>query len=106
VGAHATCDFKTGKIILQQTVPHEEVRKLLTTGRTSLLPNFVSNRTSRKFKAFLVWDAKEGKVGFEFEPRAARPAAKAAAKTAAPAGAAAPAAGAPARKAAARKRAA
>ena len=37
------------------------------------------------FKAFLTWDAKEGKVAFEFEPRAARPAAKKAAarKTAA-----------------------
>jgi DNA topoisomerase-3 len=82
VGAHVTCDFKTGKIILQQPVPHEEVTKLLATGKTSLLENFVSNKTRRKFKAFLAWDAKEGKVGFEFEPRAAKfpPKAGAAAK--------------------------
>jgi DNA topoisomerase-3 len=81
VGAHVTCDFKTGKIILQQPVPREEVTKLLSTGKTSLLENFVSNKTRRKFKAFLAWDAKEGKVGFEFEPRAPRvPAKKAAAK--------------------------
>ncbi|MBA4176701.1 MAG: DNA topoisomerase III [Leptothrix sp. (in: Bacteria)] len=72
VGAHVTCDFKTGKIILQQPVPPEEVTKLLASGKTSLLENFVSNKTRRKFKAFLAWDAKEGKVGFEFEPRAAK----------------------------------
>jgi DNA topoisomerase III len=76
VGAHVTCDFKTGKIILQQPVPPEQVQKLLATGKTDLLENFVSNKTRRKFKAFLAYDAKEGKVGFEFEPRAARPAAK------------------------------
>ncbi|KPF43226.1 DNA topoisomerase III [beta proteobacterium AAP51] len=79
VGAHVTCDFKTGKIILQQPVPHEEVQKLLSNGKTSLLENFVSNKTKRKFKAFLAWDAKEGKVSFEFEPRAAKVPAKGAA---------------------------
>jgi len=57
--------------------------KLLTSGKTSLLENFVSNKTRRKFKAFLAWDAKEGKVGFEFEPRPAKPGAKPGAKTAA-----------------------
>ncbi len=82
VGAHVTCDFKTGKIILQQPVSHEEVHKLLTTGKTSLLENFVSNKTRRKFKAYLAWDKKEGKVGFEFEPRAAKAPAKTASKTA------------------------
>lgn len=82
VGA-ATCDFKSGKIILQQPVPREEMSKLLATGKTSLLENFVSNKTRRKFKAFLAYDAKEGKVVFEFEPRAAKaPAKKAAAKKA------------------------
>ncbi|MBI3369713.1 MAG: topoisomerase C-terminal repeat-containing protein, partial [Burkholderiales bacterium] len=83
VGAHVTCDFKTGKIILQQPVATEQVHKLLASGKTDLLDGFVSNRTRRKFKAFLVWDAKEGKVGFEFEPRAPRkPAAKKTAKAA------------------------
>jgi DNA topoisomerase-3 len=85
VGAHPTCDFKSGKIILQQPVPREEMMRLLATGKTALLENFVSNKTRRKFKAFLVWDGKEGKVSFEFEPRTPRaPAAKkAAAKKAA-----------------------
>ncbi len=72
VGAPVTCDFKTGKIILQQPVAPEEVTKLLSTGKTSLLENFVSNKTRRKFKAFLAFDAKEGKVSFEFEPRASK----------------------------------
>jgi DNA topoisomerase-3 len=79
VGPKQTCDFKTGRIILQQPVSHEELHKLLAEGRTSLLDGFVSNKTRRKFKAFLKWDPKEGKVGFEFEPRAPRPAAKKAA---------------------------
>ena len=72
VGAHPTCDFKSGKVILQQPVPREEMTRLLVSGKTALLENFVSNKTRRKFKAFLVWDRKDGKVGFEFEPRPAR----------------------------------
>jgi DNA topoisomerase-3 len=77
VGAHVTCDFKSGKVILQQPITREQMGKLLATGKTDLLENFVSNKTRRKFKAFLTYDKKEGKVGFEFEPRAAKtPAAK------------------------------
>jgi DNA topoisomerase-3 len=84
VGAHPTCDFKSGKVILQQPVPREEMTRLLGSGKTALLDGFVSNKTRRKFKAFLVWDRKEGKVGFEFEPREARaPARKTASRAAA-----------------------
>ena len=85
VGAQVTCDFKTGKIILQQPVIREQMTKLLETGKTELLENFVSNKTRRKFKAFLAFDQKEGKVSFEFQPRAAKapPAKKTAAKSAA-----------------------
>jgi DNA topoisomerase III len=83
VGAHVTCDFKSGKIILQQPVAREQMTRLLAQGKTELLQNFVSNKTRRKFKAYLAFDPKEGKVQFEFEPRPARPAAKkAAAKSA------------------------
>jgi DNA topoisomerase-3 len=86
VGAHVTCDFKSGKIILQQPVAREQMTKLLAEGKTALLENFVSNKTRRKFKAYLAWNKKDGKVGFEFEPRAPRaPAKKAAAAAAAPA---------------------
>ena len=77
VGVKVTCDFKTGKIILQQPVIREQMTKLLETGKTELLENFVSNKTRRKFKAFLAFDKKEGKVSFEFQPRAMKaPAAK------------------------------
>ncbi|HEY8876691.1 MAG TPA: topoisomerase C-terminal repeat-containing protein, partial [Roseateles sp.] len=82
VGAHVTCDFKTGKVILTQPIEPAQIHKLLADGKTDLLENFVSNKTRRKFKAFLAYDKKEGKVVFEFEPRAAKaaPAKKAAAK--------------------------
>ena len=81
VGVQPTCDFKSGKVILQQPVAREQMTKLLATGRTDLLDGFVSNKTRRKFKARLAWDAKEGKVVFEFEPRQPRaPAAKKAAR--------------------------
>jgi len=85
VGDKVTCDFKTGKVILTQPIEPAQVHKLLTAGKTDLLENFVSNKTRRKFKAFLAYDKKEGKVVFEFEPRAAKapPAKKAPAKKAA-----------------------
>jgi DNA topoisomerase-3 len=85
VGAHVTCDFKSGKIILQQPVAREQMHKLLASGKTDLLENFVSNKTRRRFKARLAYDPKEGKVGFEFEPRPARAAAKTAGKGTEPA---------------------
>ncbi|MEO3690245.1 DNA topoisomerase III [Roseateles paludis] len=87
VGAHVTCDFKTGKIILQQPIEPAQASKLLGEGKTDLLENFVSNKTRRKFKAFLVYDKKEGKVVFEFEPRASKFPPKAGAKTGAKAAA-------------------
>ena len=72
------CDFRSGRIILQQEILPEQMAKLLNDGRTDLLPGFVSQRTRRPFKAFLV-RGKDGKVGFEFEERKGKPAAKSAA---------------------------
>jgi DNA topoisomerase-3 len=51
------------------------MHKLLTTGRTDLLENFISNKTRRKFKSYLKFDPQQGKVVFEFEPRPQRGAA-------------------------------
>ncbi|MDS1139831.1 DNA topoisomerase III [Pusillimonas sp. SM2304] len=82
VGPEKTCDFRTGKMILQQEISAEQVSKLLSEGKTDLLDGFVSSRTNRKFKAFLVKQP-NGKVGFEFEPRPEKPGKKAASKTAA-----------------------
>jgi DNA topoisomerase-3 len=69
VGDKVSCDFKSGKIILTQPIEPAQMGKLLAEGGTDYLENFVSNRTRRKFKAKLVFDAKAGKVNFEFEPR-------------------------------------
>ncbi len=111
-----TCNFKSGKIVLQQVVEREQIAKLLSAGKTDLLEKFVSNKTRRGFKAFLAWNAEEDKVVFEFEPRKSKfpprktpvkyaagaktPAGKAAGKTAAKT------AKAPAKKVAAKKTAA
>ena len=74
------CDFRSGRIILQQEILPEQMAKLLNDGKTDLLPGFISQRTRRPFKAFLV-RGKDGKVSFEFEERKAKPGAKTAAKT-------------------------
>lgn len=74
------CDFRSGRIILQRPVEPEEIQKLLATGKTDLLHKFIS-RKGRPFSAFLVRGA-DGKVGFEFAPRAAKAAARAPAGTA------------------------
>lgn len=84
VGPERSCDFRSGKVILQQEITAAQMTKLLTTGRTDLLEGFVSSRTNRKFKAFLS-RGEDGKVGFEFEARPERPGApgsKVAGKTA------------------------
>ena len=55
-------------MILQQPIEREQMKKLLATGRTDLLTGFVSKK-GRRFKAFLVKQP-DGKIGFEFQPRA------------------------------------
>lgn len=69
------CDFRSGRIILQQEILPEQMSKLLNDGKTDLLPGFISQRTRRPFKAYLV-KGKDGKVSFEFEERKAKPPAK------------------------------
>ena len=66
------CDFRSGRIILQQEILPEQMIKLLNEGKTDLLPGFVSQRTRRPFKAYLA-KGKDGKVSFEFEERKAKP---------------------------------
>lgn len=63
------CTFRMGKTILKKAIPRSEVVRLLADGKTQLLPGFVSARTGRSFKAFLVLK-EDGKVGFEFAARA------------------------------------
>src|SRR6185503_14001553 len=68
VGPGRSCDFRSGRMILQQPIERAQMEKLLETGRTELLTGFVSKK-GRKFKAFLVKQP-DGKIGFEFQPRA------------------------------------
>jgi DNA topoisomerase III len=67
VGPERKCDFRSGRLILQQPIERAQMEKLLETGRTDLLTGFVSKK-NRKFKAFLVKQP-DGKIGFEFQPR-------------------------------------
>src|SRR5439155_4063198 len=60
-----TCDFRSGKVILQRPIEREQMNKLLASGKTDLLERFIS-RKGRPFKAFLVLTDKKD-VGFEFE---------------------------------------
>ncbi len=72
VGPERSCEFRSGKVILQQPIEPAQMTKLLAEGKTDLLDGFVSSRTRRRFKAFLVRQP-DGKVGFEFQaagPRA------------------------------------
>ena len=65
-----------GKTILQKELETKDVEALLTGGKTAQLEGFVSKRTKRAFKAALTLDFETGKIGFEFEPRPAKKAAK------------------------------
>jgi len=68
VGPNKSCDFRSGRMILQQPIERDQMKKLLETGRTDLLTGFVSKK-GRRFKAFLVKQP-DGKIGFEFQARA------------------------------------
>jgi DNA topoisomerase-3 len=62
------CGFKMGKTILRKNLTRSDCAALLKDGKTGLLTGFVSARTGRGFKAFLVLK-EDGKVGFEFAAR-------------------------------------
>jgi DNA topoisomerase-3 len=60
------CSFRIGKMILQREIIPVQAAKLLSSGKTDLIPGFVSKK-GRKFSAYLKLEA--NKVSFEFEPR-------------------------------------
>ena len=70
VSAEKTCTFRVGKVILQSEIPKEQVQKLIATGKTDLLPKFISKK-GRPFSAHLKLE--NGKVGFEFAEKAPKP---------------------------------
>jgi len=66
VSKEKTCTFRVSKNILHREIPKEQVQKLIATGKTDLLPKFVSKK-GRPFSAHLKLE--NGKVGFEFAAR-------------------------------------
>ena len=69
VASPKTCTFRISKTILHRDIPQEQVQKLMTTGKTDLLPKFVSKK-GRPFSAHLKLD--NGKIGFEFAEKKPR----------------------------------
>jgi DNA topoisomerase III len=69
IASPKTCTFRISKNILHREIPKEQVQKLIATGKTDLLPKFISKK-GRAFSAHLKLE--NGKVGFEFAPKAPR----------------------------------
>jgi DNA topoisomerase III len=63
------CKFRMGKSLCQKEIPREQVDKILTVGKTDLIPRFISKK-GKPFSAYLTLEG--DKVKFEFEPRAPR----------------------------------
>ena len=61
------CRFKINKEILQRPIPREQALRLLESGKTDLLDQFIS-KAGKPFAAYLVMD-EAGKVTFDFPPR-------------------------------------
>lgn len=72
--------IRIGRSILQREIPEDQALKLLSEGKTDLLTGFVSNRTRRKFDAFLTFDLATAKISFDFPPRPVKKVAKKKAK--------------------------
>ncbi len=68
-GEGAKCTFRLSRTLLNATLPREQFQKLIDVRKTDLIKGFKSKRTGRFFDAFLVLKD-EGKIGFEFPPRA------------------------------------
>ena len=63
--------IRMGKQICQRTIPADQAMKIFRDGKTDLLPRFISKK-GKPFAAYLKLE--DGKVTFEFEPRAKKPA--------------------------------
>lgn len=57
------------RTILGREVPLDQVLKMLSEGKSDLMKGFISQRTKRPFDAYLVFNVKTGKIGFDFPPR-------------------------------------
>lgn len=62
-----TKGVSVSRTILGRTITLDEIKAIISAGKTALLKGFISQRTKRPFDAYLVLNAKTGKVGFEFD---------------------------------------
>jgi DNA topoisomerase-3 len=60
--------FKLAKQLCEHVVTPDEVKELISDGRSPLIEDFVSKR-GNKFAAYLTLSAKKDKAEFEFPPR-------------------------------------
>ena len=60
--------FKLTKQLCEHEITPDEVKEMLSEGRSQLIENFVSKR-GNKFAAYLMLSAKKDKAEFEFPPR-------------------------------------
>ncbi len=67
---------KISKILLQQPVSAEDALLMFSGEKSSLMTEFISNRTKRPFKAHLLYDYKASRPVFDFPPREAKKGAK------------------------------
>jgi len=65
-----TCTFKMSKTILQREIAPDQLKKMLTEGKSDLLRRFISKK-GRPFDASLT--LVDGKIGWEFAKRESRP---------------------------------
>jgi len=70
---HGSRPIRMGKTICQRAIPPEQALKIFRQGKSDLLPRFISKK-GKPFAAYLKLE--NGKVGFEFEPRAKKAPAK------------------------------
>ena len=68
----APAGLKISKMLLQQEITKEHAVAMFNGEKTPKLDDFVSNRTKRKFSAFLLYDFKADRPTFEFPPREAK----------------------------------
>ncbi|MBR4107379.1 MAG: DNA topoisomerase 3 [Akkermansia sp.] len=57
------------RLILGREIPESQMLQILSTGKSDLLTDFISQKSGRKFDAYLVLDSHKGNVSFEFPPR-------------------------------------
>lgn len=60
------CSFKIPKTLSEKTISKENAKKLLATGQTALIKNFLSKKKEKTFDAFVAWDENQKKIIYRF----------------------------------------